>query len=144
MPKASLQWILNLDEARTTLNRFSCYNTSLSLVPLFIQLYSGVILDDFSKIHRLLRRTDFFIFQFYFLVGWQHCFVCEKNTTNMNGICVWKYISLPNFHRLCVWWIHSFWYVDMPDVTATYGTPLDFVAFWFIFIVLVYFYRKPM
>ena len=33
-----------------------------------------------------------------------------------------------NIHRLCVWWIHTFWYIKIPDLTANYGIVLDFVV----------------
>ena len=33
---------------------------------------------------------------------------------------VWSALSWPNFHGLCVKIIHTFWYVDMLDVTTSY------------------------
>ena len=35
----------------------------------------------------------------------------------------------PNFHRIFVWLIHRFWYINLPDVTASYEMPLDSNAF---------------
>ena len=42
-------------------------------------------------------------------------------------------VSSPNFHRLSAQLIDTFWYVNKPNVTAGYGTPLDFIAFFGIF-----------
>ena len=39
----------------------------------------------------------------------------------MSGICVCYYISSSKFHGMCVSSIHTFWYIDMPDVTTSYG-----------------------
>ena len=52
-----------------------------------------------------------------------------KNITEMNNICVWKDIASPKFHRICVLLILTFWYIYMLDVTASYGTSLEFIAF---------------
>ena len=30
---------------------------------------------------------------------------------------------------MCVLLIHTFWYIDMPDVRASYGIPFDFIKF---------------
>ena len=45
----------------------------------------------------------------------------KKYITKMSGICVWYHISSPIFHRMCVWSIHTFWYIDMPDIAKSYG-----------------------
>ena len=42
-------------------------------------------------------------------------------------IVVWS--ALPNIHFLCIWWIKTFWYNDMSDVTVIYGMLLNFIAF---------------
>ena len=38
---------------------------------------------------------------------------------------------------MCVWSIYTFWYIDMPDVTAIYGTPYDFMAFFWLFSYII-------
>ena len=35
-------------------------------------------------------------------------------------IDVWSIVSKPNFHRLCIWLMYTFWCVNMPSVTAGY------------------------
>ena len=32
-----------------------------------------------------------------------------------------RYISLPNFNRLWVWLMHTFWYVNMPNMATGYA-----------------------
>ena len=46
---------------------------------------------------------------------------------------------------MCVQSIYTFLYIDMPDVTASYGTPFDFIAFLGIFIQkkTILFSRNP-
>ena len=39
----------------------------------------------------------------------------------MNDIRIYQHISPPNFHKLYVKLIHTFWYVNMPNVTAGYA-----------------------
>ena len=51
----------------------------------------------------------------------------------MCGICVWEHILSQNFYRMYVYSIHTFWYIDIPDVTASYGVPIDFIAFFRVF-----------
>ena len=36
------------------------------------------------------------------------------------NIHFWSIISSSKFHRLCVWLIYTFWYVNMPNVFAGY------------------------
>ena len=43
---------------------------------------------------------------------------------------------LVNFHRLCVWSIQTFWYVNMPDVTGGYGRFSDLIEIFFFCILL--------
>ena len=50
------------------------------------------------------------------------------------SINVWSTVSSQNFHRLCVWLMYKFWYVNMPNVTAGYGRFSDSIAFLGIFI----------
>ena len=46
------------------------------------------------------------------------------------GIFIYYWWSLmSNFYRLCIPSIHTLWYIDMPDVTVSYGMYLDFIAF---------------
>ena len=35
------------------------------------------------------------------------------------------------FHRMCVQSIHIFYYIDLPDVTASNGMPFGYIAFFF-------------
>ena len=58
----------------------------------------------------------------------------DKDITIMNGICVLLHISSLNFHRMCVQSIYTFWYIDMSDVTANYGTIEFIIAFLHIFL----------
>ena len=53
--------------------------------------------------------------------------LCIKNITKMNGIFVWFDIVSPNFYRLWVWLMYTFWYVNMLNVTAGYGRLLQHV-----------------
>ena len=47
---------------------------------------------------------------------------------------LWFYcVSSPNFHRLCVWLMYTFWNVNMPIVTAGYGRFSDSIAFFVYF-----------
>ena len=55
--------------------------------------------------------------------------LCLKNIEKINRICVWKLISLSNFHRICVLSVHAFQYIDIPHVTASYGTLFNFTVF---------------
>ena len=69
----------------------------------------------------ILTWPNFWISPLFFFVRWKHCPVTWKNFTKMNGICTRNVVSSPNFHRLCVLIIHTFWYVNMPDVTTGDG-----------------------
>ena len=53
----------------------------------------------------------------------------QKNITKMNGICVWQDIVSPNFHKICVLLMYTFWFIDMPDMNACYGSSLDSIEF---------------
>ena len=44
-------------------------------------------------------------------------------------IHVWSFLYSPKFHRLCVWSIHTVWYVNIPDMTANYKRLSDLVVF---------------
>ena len=76
--------------------------------------------------HNLAR---FLITKTVFCLQHGNTVLSAKCTTKMNGICVWKYISSPNFHRMYVYSIHTFCYIDMPDLSASYGRPFNFSTF---------------
>ena len=43
-------------------------------------------------------------------------------------IFVWSVLYSPNFHRLCIWLIQIFWFIDIPDVTVGYGRFSDSIV----------------
>ena len=47
------------------------------------------------------------------------------------------YYLLILYHRICISSIHIFWYINMPDVTASYETFFDFTAFFGYFHILL-------
>ena len=47
----------------------------------------------------------------------------------MNDICVWYHISSQNFHRMCVWLMYTFWYVNKSNMIVDYGRFSDSIAF---------------
>ena len=47
------------------------------------------------------------------------------------------FITSPNFHKMYVWSIHIFWYIDMPDVTSSYGAPFDLILFFWVFSYII-------
>ena len=57
--------------------------------------------------------------------------------TLLTSINVWIIVSSPKFHRLCVWSMHTFWYVIMPYVTAGYGRFSDLIVFFGNFHILL-------
>ena len=59
--------------------------------------------------------------------------------TTLATIYVWSIVPSPNFHRLCVWLIYTFWYVIMPNVTAGYGRFANVIAFFENFYTLLIF-----
>ena len=52
--------------------------------------------------------------------------------------CLKYYLKfVPNFHRLCVWLMYTFWYINIPCMTAGYRGFSDLIVFFFgIFIYL--------
>ena len=46
-------------------------------------------------------------------------------------IHVWSSVSSPKFHRLFVWSLYTFWYVNIPSVTAGYIRFSDLIVFFF-------------
>ena len=80
---------------------FFLYVVVCSATTAFISLY--------RSLKYLLARFLIFDYVFFWLVG------------NPD-------ISSPNFNRICVLSINIFLYLDMPDVTASYGTSLNSVA----------------
>ena len=44
---------------------------------------------------------------------------------------------MSNFHRLCVWYMYTFWYIDMTDVTANYDRLSDLNAFVWKFLYII-------
>ena len=47
--------------------------------------------------------------------------------------CLKCFLFSPNFHKLCIKLIHTLWCVNMPDVTASYGSSSDLIAIFWIF-----------
>ena len=45
---------------------------------------------------------------------------CLKKYIKMNGICAWKDMFPPNFHRMYTRPMKMFLYIDMPDVLLRY------------------------
>ena len=74
-------------------------------------------------------EPDFWFSRPFFWAVRQYCLMSEKYITKISGICVWQHISSPNFHRMCVLSIHTFWCIDLLDVTKSYGRSFDFIAF---------------
>ena len=60
---------------------------------------------------------------------WFNCVFWIFFHTLMTTIHVWKVVSAPNFHRTCICLMYIFWYINMPNVTASYGTFLDLITF---------------
>ena len=56
----------------------------------------------------------------------------------MTTIHVKSIVSSPKNHRLCVWLIHTIWYIDMPDVTTGYGKLSDLNVFVWDFLILLH------
>ena len=63
--------------------------------------------------------THFLIYETLCLGRTKMIFLCLKI---MNGISA-----------ECVSLIHTFWYFNLPDVTARYGMPFDFITFFWVF-----------
>ena len=59
------------------------------------------------------------------VAGWKHYPISENNFTKMIGICVCKDIT----SLIHIYTIHIFWCIYIPDVTASYGMPFDFIVF---------------
>ena len=49
--------------------------------------------------------------------------------TLLMTVHVWSIVSLPNFPRLYDFSIHTFWYIDMPDVTTSNGRFSGLIGF---------------
>ena len=49
----------------------------------------------------------------------------------------WIIVSSPKFHRLYVWLIYTFWYINLPNVTAGYGRFSDLISFFGNFNILL-------
>ena len=47
-------------------------------------------------------------------------------------------VSSPNIHRLCIWLMYTFWYINMPNVTAGYVRFSDLIASFGIFHILLH------
>ena len=43
------------------------------------------------------------------------------------------HIFIKNLQNVCLVNIHTFWYIDMPYMTASYETPFDIIAFFWVF-----------
>ena len=58
--------------------------------------------------------------------------------TLLRSINVWIVVSPPNYPRLCVWLIYTFWNVNIPNVPAGYGRFSDLTAFFLG--IFIYYY----
>ena len=56
--------------------------------------------------------VEFWIFETVFVAGCKHCPMSEKNITQINGICVWYNIASSNRHRMCVYSMHTFFFIS--------------------------------
>ena len=63
-------------------------------------------------------------------VFWFYCPFWYFHTL-LTTIHVWIIVSSPNFHRLFVSWMYTFWYVNMSNVTIGYGRLSSLIAFFF-------------
>ena len=70
--------------------------------------------------------SDFFQFLLLFIAAENNVLGLKKNM-KMNVICAWYVITSPKILRPCVLSIHTFRYVDIPDVTACYEVSFDFI-----------------
>ena len=125
---------------------------------------------DINKI--CTRRTDFYsatkmipFIAYFFIKHYQIvCLIYIDILNFWHAICNWKLwnalwlyclfkknfhtyltaVSLSNLHRLCVVLVHTFWYVDMPDVTAGYWRFADLIAFFgsSSYIIIFYIFIK--
>ena len=56
--------------------------------------------------------------------------------TLMTSIHVWSIVSSLNFHRLCAWIVWIFWYVNVPNVIASYGKFSNLLCFFIYYCIL--------
>ena len=56
-------------------------------------------------------------------------FFFKNFQTKLTTIHVWSVASLPNFHKLCIWLISKFWYVNMPNVIVGYRRSSNLIEF---------------
>ena len=66
--------------------------------------------DDYNQI--------FWIGKFFYLIISKLMFLVVLNVA-----------TSPNIHRMCIWSIHTYLYVKMPDVTANYRKPHDLIMY---------------
>ena len=79
----------------------------------------------------------FLIFNTFFGAGCKHCPMSENNITKMNCICLVTLSFTKHSQNMCLINIYTFYCFDMPDVTASYGMPLDFIQLFGYFYALL-------
>ena len=87
-----------------------------------------MILENFISTHKSnLNVLWFFWFsRLCVWTNWKHCPMSKNTITKLNGI-----------HRICAKLTYTFWYIDMSDKTASYGTTLDFITFFWVFSYII-------
>ena len=96
---------------------YSCRNECIS-----IKLSQNVCLINIHILIYQHARCDCKLWsaQWFYCVFWVFSHITDKMS-----------VSSPNFHRMCVLSIHTFWYINMSGVTASYGALCDFIVFFF-------------